>query len=61
VSRREPSRRSRTPTACQTRSPRTLARVYPGPEVTFPPMPDPPTGIVSRITVEHVGGIGPWV
>jgi PPOX class probable F420-dependent enzyme len=37
-----------------------LAHVYLGPEVTFPTMPDPPPGIVSRITVEHVGGIGPW-
>jgi hypothetical protein len=23
-------------------------------------MPDPPPGVVSRITVEHVSGIGPW-
>jgi PPOX class probable F420-dependent enzyme len=37
-----------------------LAYVYLGPEVKFPPMSDPPQGIVSRITVEHVGGIGPW-
>ena len=37
-----------------------LARVYIGPDVAFPPMADPPQGIVSRITVEHVGGIGPW-
>jgi PPOX class probable F420-dependent enzyme len=37
-----------------------LAHVYLGPEVRFPPMPDPPEGVVSRITVEHVGGIGPW-
>ena len=37
-----------------------LAYVYLGPEVKFPPMSDPPQGIVSRITVEHIGGIGPW-
>jgi PPOX class probable F420-dependent enzyme len=37
-----------------------LAHVYLGPDVTFPTMADPPPGIVSRITVEHVGGIGPW-
>lgn len=37
-----------------------LAHVYLGPDVDFPPMPDPPAGIVSRITVEHVSGIGPW-
>jgi len=37
-----------------------LAHVYLGPDVTFPPMADPPPGVVSRITVEHVSGIGPW-
>ena len=37
-----------------------LARVYLGPDVTFPPMPDPPPGFVTRISVERVGGIGPW-
>lgn len=38
-----------------------LARVYVAPDVTFPPMPDPPPGVVSRITVERVSGHGPWV
>jgi PPOX class probable F420-dependent enzyme len=37
-----------------------LAHTYLGPEVTFPAMPDPPPGYVTRITVETVGGIGPW-
>jgi PPOX class probable F420-dependent enzyme len=37
-----------------------LAHVYLGPDVKFPPMPDPPPGFVTRITVERVGGIGPW-
>jgi PPOX class probable F420-dependent enzyme len=37
-----------------------LAYVYLGPGVTFPPMPDPPPGFVSRIAVERVGGVGPW-
>jgi PPOX class probable F420-dependent enzyme len=37
-----------------------LAHVYLGPDVTFPPMPDPPPGHVMRITVERIGGIGPW-
>jgi PPOX class probable F420-dependent enzyme len=37
-----------------------LAHVYLGPGVTFPPMPDPPPGFVSRIAVERVGGVGPW-
>jgi PPOX class probable F420-dependent enzyme len=37
-----------------------LARVYLGPDVRFPPMDDPPPGVRLRITVERVGGIGPW-
>jgi PPOX class probable F420-dependent enzyme len=37
-----------------------LARTYIGPDVTFPPMPEPPPGFVTRITVERLGGTGPW-
>ena len=37
-----------------------LARVYLGPGVKFPPMDDPPPGFVMRITVNRVGGHGPW-
>jgi PPOX class probable F420-dependent enzyme len=37
-----------------------LAYVYLGPEVKFPPMPDPPPGFVTRITVERISGVGPW-
>jgi PPOX class probable F420-dependent enzyme len=37
-----------------------LAYTYIGPEVTFPPMPDPPPGFVTRIVVERFGGVGPW-
>jgi PPOX class probable F420-dependent enzyme len=37
-----------------------LAHIYIGPDVKFPPMPDPPPGIVSRVTIEHVSGVGPW-
>ena len=37
-----------------------LAHTYLGPDVKFPPMPDPPSGFVLRIAVERVGGIGPW-
>lgn len=37
-----------------------LARTYLGPEVTFPPMPDPPPGFRLRIAVKRVGGVGPW-
>jgi PPOX class probable F420-dependent enzyme len=38
-----------------------LAHVYLGPEVRFPPMDDPPPGHVLRITVERIGGVGPWM
>jgi PPOX class probable F420-dependent enzyme len=37
-----------------------LAHVYLGPEVKFPPMDDPPPGIVVRIAIERLGGVGPW-
>jgi PPOX class probable F420-dependent enzyme len=37
-----------------------LAHTYLGPDVRFPPMPNPPPGFVTRITVESVGGLGPW-
>ena len=37
-----------------------LAYVYLGPDVRFPPMEDPPPGVVLRTTVERVGGTGPW-
>jgi PPOX class probable F420-dependent enzyme len=37
-----------------------LARVYLGPDVRFPPMDDPPPGVVVRIAVERLGGVGPW-
>ena len=37
-----------------------LAHVYLGPDVTFPPMADPPPGSVIPITVERIGGVGPW-
>jgi len=39
---------------------RRLAHVYLGPDVEFPPMDDPPPGHVLRITVQRIGGIGPW-
>jgi PPOX class probable F420-dependent enzyme len=38
-----------------------LARVYLGPDVRFPPMDEPPPGYVTRIRVDRVGGVGPWV
>ena len=37
-----------------------LAHVYLGPDVTFPPTPDPPPGYVTHIAVERIGGVGPW-
>jgi PPOX class probable F420-dependent enzyme len=37
------------------------ARRYLGPDVRFPPMDDPPAGHLMRVTVERIGGIGPWV
>lgn len=37
-----------------------LARTYIGPDVVFPPMPDPPPGFVTRITADRLGGVGPW-
>ncbi|HEX7951007.1 MAG TPA: PPOX class F420-dependent oxidoreductase [Candidatus Limnocylindrales bacterium] len=37
-----------------------LARVYLGPDVVFPGMPDPPPGFVTHVRIERVSGIGPW-
>jgi PPOX class probable F420-dependent enzyme len=37
-----------------------LAHTYLGPDVRFPPMPDPPPGWVIRVEVERVRGVGPW-
>ena len=37
-----------------------LAHTYLGPDVVFPGMPDPPPGYITRITVERLGGVGPW-
>ena len=37
-----------------------LARTYIGPDAVFPPMPNPPPGCVMHITVERLGGLGPW-
>jgi PPOX class probable F420-dependent enzyme len=37
-----------------------LAHVYLGPDIVFPPMADPPAGHVMHITVERIGGVGPW-
>ena len=37
-----------------------LAHTYLGPDVRFPPMDDPPPGVVCHITVDRITGIGPW-
>ena len=37
-----------------------LAYTYIGPDVKFPPMPDPPPGYISRVNVERISGVGPW-
>jgi PPOX class probable F420-dependent enzyme len=37
-----------------------LAKTYIGPDVKFPPMPDPPPGFVTRIAPERFTGSGPW-
>ncbi|MGZ4617464.1 MAG: TIGR03618 family F420-dependent PPOX class oxidoreductase [Frankiaceae bacterium] len=37
-----------------------LARTYVGPDVRFPPMPDPPPGYVIRVTPSRFTGLGPW-
>jgi PPOX class probable F420-dependent enzyme len=37
-----------------------LAHTYLGPDVKFPPMDNPPPGYNTHITVERVGGVGPW-
>jgi hypothetical protein len=33
---------------------------YLGPDARFPPMDEPPPGVVTHITVESVGGTGAW-
>ena len=37
-----------------------LAHTYLGPDVRFPPMENPPPGYITHITVDRVGGVGPW-
>jgi PPOX class probable F420-dependent enzyme len=37
-----------------------LAHRYLGPDVRFPPMDEPPPGLVLRIRPERLGGVGPW-
>jgi PPOX class probable F420-dependent enzyme len=37
-----------------------LAHRYIGPDAKFPPMENPPSGYIMRITPERFGGTGPW-
>jgi PPOX class probable F420-dependent enzyme len=37
-----------------------LAHVYMGPDVKFPPMPNPPPGFVIRVAPRRFSGNGPW-
>jgi PPOX class probable F420-dependent enzyme len=37
-----------------------LVKIYAGPDAEFPLPSDPPPGYVVRITVDRVGGVGPW-
>lgn len=37
-----------------------LAYTYIGPGVSFPPVSDPPPGYVVHLSVDRVGGVGPW-
>jgi PPOX class probable F420-dependent enzyme len=37
-----------------------LAQRYIGPGAEFPPMPDPPDGLIIRILPTKIRGMGPW-
>ena len=39
---------------------RKLAKTYLGPDVPFLPSDDVPPGYVTHISVEKIGGVGPW-
>lgn len=38
-----------------------LAQVYLGPDAVYPPTGNPPPGHITRIAVDRIGGVGPWV
>ena len=38
-----------------------LAHTYIGPDATFPPGPDPRPGFITRISVDRIAGVGPWM
>jgi PPOX class probable F420-dependent enzyme len=37
-----------------------LAKIYLGPDVVFPSMPNPPEGFTIRVTPTRIRGMGPW-
>jgi PPOX class probable F420-dependent enzyme len=37
-----------------------LAHTYLGPDVVFPPGPDPRPGFITHISVDRIAGVGPW-
>ena len=37
-----------------------LAHVYLGPDVKFPAFDNPPPGRIMHITIDRIGGVGPW-
>ncbi len=37
-----------------------LAHTYLGPDVKFPTIENPPAGYITHITVDRIGGVGPW-
>ncbi len=39
---------------------RDLAQRYIGPGTNFPPMPNPPPGLIIRVTPTKTRGFGPW-
>jgi PPOX class probable F420-dependent enzyme len=39
---------------------RELAKTMIGPNAKFPPTDDPPPGFVTHITINKIGGFGPW-
>ncbi len=39
---------------------RELAKTMIGHDAKFPPMDDPPPGFVTHVTINKVGGMGPW-
>jgi PPOX class probable F420-dependent enzyme len=37
-----------------------LAHIYLGREVRFPPIDRPPPGFILRFSLDRIGGVGPW-